>query len=385
MDSGYSYASGVSGVCLSTDEGATWSGISNGLPGNQVFSIAVEDTTLFAATFSNGVFRSTDNGKSWMQASTGIVSSEVFSIAGSGSVVCAEMDYNSVFSSTDYGTTWTADTSLHVPGVYSVAVIGNKIYAMTESGIFVSSDNGGTWNTLNGGVMDTSDPSMLIQSGPNLIAACRAYKTVFISSDNGITWKYMSGLPPFASLATSGSNVLAGTVSGIFLSTDNGETWAVVNDLLDDINAIASAGSEIFAGRYLWPYSLLSPPNPPGGVFRSTDGGLSWSPYSNGNPNDPQVYAIAVHGQDVYAGSEPGLYVSTINGNNWANVGQNLPEWTVLSLFVNDSSVFVGEERGGIWRAPLSEVTAIKQPIKSVLPKSFLLEQNYPIHLIRQL
>jgi len=59
-------------------------------------------------------------------------------------------------------------------------------------------------------------------------------------------------------------------------------------------------------------------------------------------------------------------------------VGQNLPEVGVLSIFVNDSSVFAGMLRGGIWRARLSEVTAVRPRINSAMPKFFLLEQNYP-------
>jgi photosystem II stability/assembly factor-like uncharacterized protein len=147
------FAGTSSGLYVSSDSGTTWQEANNGLPGNQVFSIAVEDTTLFVATMNNGVFRSTDNGKSWMQASTGIVSSEVNSIAGSGSLVCAEMGNNSVFSSTDYGATWIADTSLHSGAIISVTVIGQEVYAMTPTGIFVTSDGGEAWNTINGGVM----------------------------------------------------------------------------------------------------------------------------------------------------------------------------------------------------------------------------------------
>ena len=85
-----------------------------------------------------------------------------------------------------------------------------------------------------------------------------------------------------------------------------------------------------------------------------------------------------MHGGYVFAGLDPGLYSSTITNNNWANFGQNLPGGRVLSLFVNDSSVFAGTELSGIWSAPLSAVTGVKQPIASALPRSFQLEQNYP-------
>jgi hypothetical protein len=197
---------------------------------------------------------------------------------------------------------------------------------------------------------------------------------------NGDTWKKVgANLPELASVVTFGSDVLAGTHDGMYLSKDNGETWNNVNDTLININALATVGSDIFAGRYFWPYPIgFAPPSPPGGVFRSTDGGLSWSKFSSGIPTNPQVYAVAAHGEDVIAGSAPGVYVSTISGNNWSNVGNNLPEFPVFSLYINDSSVFVGMQRGGVWSAPISEVTGVKQPTLPKVPFSFSLLQNYP-------
>ena len=383
-DSSRIYAGTTTGVHLSTDNGVTWTPINNGLPGNQVWSMATEGTTLFAATINNGVYRSIDSGASWVSASSGIILSEVNSMAGDGPHIYAVMGYDSLYISTDNGTTWTADTSLHSGAIASVTVIGQKVYASTSTGIYVSSDNGKTWNAINGGVMNTAYPTMLVQSGSNLISATQESGKVFLSSDNGTTWKNVGqNLPALASLTASGSNVVAGIYNGVYISTDNGETWANKTDTLIDINALASVGTDVFAGRYLWPVNSFSPPTAPGGVFRSTDGGLTWSPFSSGLPFNPSVYApavnsIAVHGEYVFAGLDPGLYSSTITNNNWANFGQNLPGGRVLSLFVNDSSVFAGTELSGIWRAPLSAVTGVKQPIASALPRSFQLEQNYP-------
>ncbi|HTY11528.1 MAG TPA: T9SS type A sorting domain-containing protein [Bacteroidota bacterium] len=374
------FAGTSSGLYISMDSGATWNSSNDGLPGNQIFSIAIEDTTLFVATINNGVFRSIDNGASWTSTSSGIVLSEVNSIAGNGSDVFAVMDHNSLYSSTDNGATWAADTALHGGIISSLTVLGQDVYAMTNSGIYVSSDKGKTWNTINGGVIDTTHPSMLVQSASNLVSATQDSGGVFLSSDNGTTWKNVGQyLPELASLATSGSNVVAGTHDGVYLSTDNGETWSNGNDTLININTLASAGSIVFGGRYFWPFPIgFSPPSPPGGVFLSTDGGLTWSPFSSGIPFNPQVYAIAVHGKYVFAGAEPGLYTSTISNNNWVNMGENLPDGPVLSLFINDSSVFVGTELSGIWCASLSAVTGVNQPIASVIPGSFQLEQNYP-------
>src|SRR6266436_4364546 len=53
------------GVFRSTDNGATWIGVSNGMTDTNVRALAINSASdIFAGTFS-GVFRSTDNGDSW--------------------------------------------------------------------------------------------------------------------------------------------------------------------------------------------------------------------------------------------------------------------------------------------------------------------------------
>jgi hypothetical protein len=144
-----------------------------------------------------------------------------------------------------------------------------------------------------------------------------------------------------------------------------------------NINVFASSGSGLFAGRHTWPVPVSKRPTP-GGVFRSTDNGRSWELLSSGLPVNPQVYSLVAHGQDVFVGIDPGLYYSTVNGDKWTYVGQGLPDLLILSIFINDSDVFVGMDAGGIWKRPLSEITEVKQPISPTMPASFKLEQNYP-------
>lgn len=380
------FAGEEDGVHVSTDDGASWTTADSGLPGNQAWCLAANDSGVFAGTNDRGVFRSTDSGVYWTPATSGIITSEVNSLAGTGSDVYAAMDYKSVVSSTDYGRTWTSDTSLHA-GASSLTVIGNEVYAVSNGGIYASSNNGESWSPKNGGTMDTEYPSILLSSGTNLVAACQDSGHIYLSSDGGTTWSNVGqNVPEIASMTTSGPDIVAGTHDGIYASTDEGATWKEVNGSLININAIESSGSYIFAGRYDWPIPIgFAPPSPPGGVFRSSDGGMNWAADSSGIPSappdvalGPQIYSLAVQGEDVYAGASPGVYAATIHGNEWSDVGGNLPESTVLSLYANDSTVYAGMERGGIWAAPIDEVTGIVSPVRPHAPSSFKLAQNYP-------
>ena len=383
MDSAYSYIGTEYGVMVSADRGATWKSISTGLPVNKVLSLAVADTDLYATSFSDGVYASTDNGANWTHAANGIVGSDITSISGEGSNVYAVFNLDSVFSSTDNGNTWVEDTGLK--GAYQingVTVIGTNVYATAANGTFVSPDSGKTWDTLN------CPARAIVQSGTNLVAASGR---VYFSTNRGVSWLPANNSPyGIGCLAATGTNVFAAGYYGIYRSTDNGEDWNEIDGNLINITSLAASGSTVVAGRYIPPVPLTdSIPPPPGGLFLSTDNGQTWSSYVNGlsGYGYPQVWAVALHGMDVFAGltdqgapNYPSMfYSSSINREDWINTEQGLPLLGISSIYINDSSIFVGIiHEGGIWRAPLSQVTGIEQPEKPAIPTVIQLKQNYP-------
>jgi len=95
----------------------------------------------------------------------------------------------------------------------------------------------------------------LAASGTNLYAGT-SNSGVFLSTNNGTSWTAVnSGLTNtlVQSLAVSGTNLFAGTVGsggGVFLSTNNGTSWTLVNSGLTNISiyALAVSGTNLFAG-----------------------------------------------------------------------------------------------------------------------------------------
>jgi hypothetical protein len=130
-----------SGVILSTDNGASWTEVNNGLTNTRVYSLAVGlneagGTILFAGTWGGGVFRSTDDGTSWTAVSNGLTD---------GRIPCLVIDANrvsgralfagtgaGVFLSTDDGTVWKeVNDALANPFIYALAVRGTNLFAGT--------------------------------------------------------------------------------------------------------------------------------------------------------------------------------------------------------------------------------------------------------------
>jgi ligand-binding sensor domain-containing protein len=215
--------------------------------------------------------------------------------------------------------------------------------------------------------LTNTDVQALAISGTNLFAG--SWSGVFLSTNNGTSWTEVNtGLTNtyVKALAISGTNLFAGTESGVFLSTDNGTSWTAANTGLANtrVHAFAILGTNIFAGT-------------DAGVFRSTNNGTSWTAT---NLNNTGVRSFAVSGTNLFAGTWDGVFVSTDMGASWTGVGFGLDPFTeVTSLAVSDSTLFVGAAGKGVWRRPLSElVTSLDETATTDMPTEYLLHQNYP-------
>jgi photosystem II stability/assembly factor-like uncharacterized protein len=141
---------------------------------------------------------------------------------------------------------------------------------------------------------------------------------------------------------------------GVFKSSDGGARWTKVLDLGPDIGAadLAMATDHpqiVFAT--VWharrpPWSTYAPIGGPGsGLYRSRDGGQSWSRLTVGLPEGDwsrSGVAVSPDGQRVYAlidAQKPGLYRSSDGGDHWtlANSDRRLTtrSWYFSSITVD--------------------------------------------------
>ena len=80
-----------SSVCLSTNNGTSWTAVNSGLTNTFVQALAVSGTNIFAGTFvgrggmwGGGVFLSTNNGTSWTAVNSGLTNTAINAFAVSG-------------------------------------------------------------------------------------------------------------------------------------------------------------------------------------------------------------------------------------------------------------------------------------------------------------
>jgi len=253
------YAGTHDGLFLSSDLGETWFVRDTGLTTTWVRGIAVNGLNIFAGTYG-GVFLSTDRGGHWSPVNSGLTSLWVSAITVSNGSIFAETDHG-LFRSTDNGSTWTSGLQNSVSGFLTK---GSFFYA-GGTGLFVSSDNGQGWTPW-GSV--GAHIQALAADGTNLFAATNG--GALVSTDQGTSWTRIdTGLttPVVRALASPGQGVFAATWDGVLLFSGAGASWTQLNTGLQNYYSatLAISGGYLFggddngAGIYRLPLSSVLP------------------------------------------------------------------------------------------------------------------------------
>lgn len=407
------------GFFRSTDAGVTWAEANVGIGAVNVRAIALNPANpaiLYAGHAESDApvttwpfFRSSDGGTSW--AATGssfaldwirglLVDSNTAANPASTVLYAVGRDIapgsvpigqraSGVAKSTNGGTTWTHLNSFAGLGVAPnppVAQLGTVRTIVPDRSVV----SGGAWTKLYLTASGLGNCSAV--GGTVNLTVPRLWRTL----DAGATWNTLStagssvgrdGLP-------TGECVNVGTSAQPIPFADFPIPVPLVIDHADP--------NTLYVGTYLRGYSSQSTytPNAPNGIFKSTDGGVSWTLASTGLPLQPGSstahYAVLALAMDptnrnvLYAAVNPFLdnssfignvYKSTNGGSSWAPAGSGLAGQDIRALVIdpdnslrifaasggsslNPGGVFVSEDGGANWNSisaglPLSSATAL--------------------------
>ena len=143
-------AGGSSYVKRSIDHGTTWTSV---VVSNPSFDIVSQDSIVIAG-YGQHISRSNRYGAggSWSildTVTTGLPYQATYAFAVNKTTFFADISTRGIYKSIDRGLTWTY-SNLAVPygtvDFHSIKADGNYIFAGSESGLFVSTNNGNTWN-----------------------------------------------------------------------------------------------------------------------------------------------------------------------------------------------------------------------------------------------
>ncbi len=345
---------------------------------SRVTGIPGDPSTYYAATAAGGVWKSVNGGREWKSVFDDQPVSSIGSIAvapsdpnvlwvgsGEANIRGNVGEGNGIYRSTDAGETWTrvwaaegqiGTMAVHPkdPDVVFAAVLGSPFGPGDERGVYRTTDGGKTWNRVLFVDRDTGASDVCFHPSNARILFAGLWQVrrmpwgmtsggpgsgLHVSRDGGESWKKLEGggLPDGiwgkvgVRVAASDPNrvyaLIEAEEGGLFRSDDGGETWSRVS---------SSRGLR----QRAWYYSTLTidPGNadvvwfPQVGMLKTIDGGSSVRSVKGGGWDHHDVWIDPVNTKRMIVGSDAGVSLSEDGGASWRRPALPIAQFYHLSV-----------------------------------------------------
>ncbi len=341
-----------------------------------VTGVESEPNVYYFGGAAGGVFKTTNGGMDWVPVSDG----QGFGTSSIGDIAVSESDPNVVYAGT---------------GEYDIR--GNVSHG---DGVYKSMDGGKTWKHI--GLENTRqiarirvhprNPDLVYVAALGHLWAPNEDRGIFRSKDGGKTWEKIFSRGPKAGAIElvfdpTNANILyagfwevyrkpwdlesGGPGSGLFKSTDGGDTWT---DLTHNPGlprgVIGNIGLSVSAANPERVYALIEAQD--GGVFRSDTGGKTWTKVSESRELRQRawyygrIFADPKDPDKVYA-TNVQFFRSDDGGRTWNTIrvphGDNHNLWISRSnpermIESNDGGATISTDGGKDWTSEDNQPTA---------------------------
>ncbi len=334
------YAANDGGLFVTSNDGASWDFLTNGMAYTQFYRFSVYDKS----TEEKYLGGAQDNGTYMYN------NEEWFFVMGGDGMQCI-IDPNN--PRTMYAEIYNGDIDQSLDGGSTFA----NMITSTKANC-----SGGDWVT----------PYVLSPKNSNTIYV--GYNYIVKSDDQGANWtrldksRLSSGY--YTSIAVSEKDenyVYANGYTTLKQTTDGGDTWSTIR--LPDLtsgNKISWIQADPNNEKRFW-VSLINYDKGQK-VYEYNNG--TWTNISGNLPNVP-VNCVAYQANSperLFAGTDIGLYYSEHCNGVWYRYGAGLPNAVVMDIKFgyNKNSIYVATFGRGIWKAPLPQCNNAMLPVTVV-------------------
>jgi len=367
------YATACTGIYRSDNGGAEWRKI-QGIPASSrrthILELDPRDSEVLYAGTTEGLWRTPDGGRSWQRltAHTWVIN-DILLDARSPDHFLIGMDSAGVMESWDGGKTFRGAnwgfSERRVSRVVADPIEKNRFYVAVLhdgefGGVFTTTNRGSSWQQLSAGLDGRDVLSLLVERDPEWKLLAGTPEGVFEYTPDHPIWKNRGrweGAERAPALVrgpavrdlyqrTPHDLIYAATSVGLFESAD-GKVWKrlPLSPTEDGVYTVASFGDQN--------QNLLAATSVR--LALSRDQGRSWSAVAldgghpirinriTPNPTRPSV---------VFAATEKGLFRSVDGGLTWSRPGRGLPESSLSDVFVpvgNPMQILVAGAAGGFY------------------------------------
>ncbi len=328
---GYLYAACDGGVYRSSNNGANWSYLSNGLAVTQYYHLSgtpVNDNVLIGGAQDNGYILRNNTGVFSINAGGDGYSGKFLNNSADAYIFSlnAGVIKHTISTNTTVGLLKATSAEINVPRDFFPHLeihpaSNNILYAGYADSLRRSTDGGTSWTALGGGgasagfgfagglAVSPQNPDRLyLATGTQLR----------ISNDQGTTQTIISGNPG----------------------------WPQVTGSITDISCRPNNADEVWVT-----FSGFNGPK----VLYSSNAGATWVNLTGTLPDLP-VYCITYSSNgDAYIGNDYGVYVMAFDMNDWVPYYNGLPNIPVTDLYLNEAagSLKAATFGRGIWQSDL--------------------------------
>jgi photosystem II stability/assembly factor-like uncharacterized protein len=375
------------GLLKSTDAGATWVHITNGLPASSYFSRLIirpdQSNELLAALGSSGLYKSTNAGMSWSQLISGRCDDVLFSVTGDTAFAIGSgigglrrsIDGGSTFSA--FGTGLSSGTRTHFDyGRSNPSVMYAAVYSSSSVTPYKSTNFGANWSAAGSGLSGTGQAWYDLHCKVNPWNANHVYIgliDVFRSTNGGTSFTNITN-------GYSGGNVHVDqhnlffhpTDQNTFIVTNDGGIWRTTNNG----NSFVNLNQNLTLTQF---YRIAASPFNPGRILGGTqDNGtqqtfstLNWAAAFGGDGGEVCFNHMVANDQNILGETQNGgLRRTTNGGTSWSsatsgiNTGESVAWVAPIIKHPNISSYFYtarqrvyrSTDYGGTWAAVSSNV-----------------------------
>lgn len=339
-----------------------------------VTGVPSQPRTFYMGVASGGLFRTTNGGETWEPITDGKVP-----VASMGAVEVALTDPNiiwlgtgsdgvrsnvstgrGVYRTTDAGRTWS------FAGLYNAGQIGavrihpddpNTVWVAAYGDIFKPNNERGVFKTTDGG--RTWKKTLFLNDSTG------AMDVELQPGNPSVVYAWMNRIERKPWSIISGSRE-----GGMWRSTDGGETWTKITGGLP-AGLVGKGNLAVTAANASRVYALVEA-KPGGGLYRSDDAGLNWTMVNNTPALVQRPFYYTTLGTDpanadvVYAGAE-GFFKSTDGGRTMVPMrtphGDNHDIWVnpndgQTMIQANDGGANISFDGGRTWSTQMNQVTS---------------------------
>ncbi len=342
-----------------------------------------------------GVYRSNNFGESFYSCNSGYVTTQFyagFSNSTSDSLLAQGGLQDNGSWQFRGNSSWTKTTG--GDGIFTAINPFSDNYQYTSSQylqIYRSTNRGSSFTSVLGSfsssLVNFVSPFVIAPNSPNILYAGK--KNLMKSTDYGATWADVGGNPDgnkILAIAVSNaspeviyiSTVPTSVRAGIFKSTNGGLTWTNItrnlpNKYPTDIFLNPTNQNQVYVT-----FSGFGTSH----IFRSDDGGATWIDLQSNLPDVPfqSVAVDPLNTNIVYAGCDFGIFASTDKGNSWFRFNTRMNDAVIvtdITFSSKNKKVRASTHGNGVYQTDMLGKT-ISQTDEKNIAEDFILYQNYP-------